>query len=293
MLIRRGSSLAELLVALVLAGVVLAVATTSLLRQQRTATALTGRAQSGAQGRAGGAVLVASLALMAATPDDIAGGEARDTSLQFRAVIATGLACDSSAQVSFTTTDSTGSVIGLATAPRGGDTLWWLIPDSARWRGRPLAEARPDVARCEADERDGAPPIGRRVLRLRTVGGDSVPMFAPMRLTRTQRIDLYRAGDGSWQLGIREWSDVTHALVAPQPAAGPFQLFAVDGARTGFRYFSATGAELDAGDVALTTSRIARIRLTTLAATTAPAAAGSPPVTRDSVDVVLRGDTPP
>lgn len=293
MLTRRGTTLVELLVALVLAALVLGAATGSLLRQQRTTATLAGGAQSGAQGRAGGALLAAPLSLQAATSDDLADGEARDSALQLRTVVATGLACDRSAWITFATTDAAGGVVGIATAPRAGDTLWWLVADSARWLGRPLLDTRSDTARCAAAEAAGGAPVARPVQRLRTVSDDSVPMRAPLRITRIQRIALYRAGDGSWQLGLRDWSDAAHAFVAPQPAAGPFQRLAADGARTGLRYFDSSGAELGLDGQPVFGARIARVRLTMIAPSPGQGAPGSATPARDSVDVALRRPPPP
>ena len=116
MLSRRGTSLIEVLIALVLAAIVLGPATGTLLRQQRGMTKLTVAAQSGAQRRAANALLASPLALQTPTTEDIADGEARDTSLQIRAVVASGLACDSSAGPAFVTTDSAGAAIGVANA---------------------------------------------------------------------------------------------------------------------------------------------------------------------------------
>jgi hypothetical protein len=104
---------------------------------------------------------------------------------------------------------------------------------------------------------------------------------------------VYRSGDGSWQLGLREWNAAALALAAPQPVAGPLQRAAPDGARTGFRYFDANGTELHPDRDGATTGRVARIRFTALVG--APVTPGSITSSgaRDSVDVVLRPTAAP
>ena len=285
---RRGTSLVETLVALVLAAIVLAAATGSLLRQQRTATTLATTAHGASQARASRAVLVASLALQSTAIEDLTYGESRDTSLQLRVVIASGLACDAGPQLAFSVTDRDDTTVGVAGVPRTGDTLWWFASDRWRWIGRPIADAWTDTLRCRATERDAGVPLVRMVQQLRLLSSDSIPFLAPLRVTRTQRFDVYRSGDGSWQFGLRDWSDVTHALSTPQPAAGPFQRIAADGARTGFRYFDSLGTELDPQADSSVRSRIARVRLTTIGAVRSPTAL----TTRDSVDVAIRPASP-
>ena len=289
MLSRRGTSLVETLVALVLVAILLATATGSLLRQQRTTTMLSTAAHRASQIRASRALLVTSLALQSTTTEDLTEGEARDTSLQLRIFIASGLACDTGPRPAFAVTDTDDTSMGLAGSPRSGDTLWWFASDSWRWVGRPIADAWIDTLRCPAMERDGGRPIARTVQQVRLISGDSIPQLAPLRISRMQRFDVYRSGDGSWQFGVRDWSDVTHALAAPQPAAGPFQRVATDGGRTGFRYFDSLGTELDPEAGSSIRSRIARIRFTTIGAGSSPTLSA----TRDSIEVAIRPASAP
>ena len=98
--------------------------------------------------------------------------------------------------------------------------------------------------------------------RLLLDGPADVPAGTPVRVTRWERWVVYRAGDGRWYVGIREFSPATSRFVAAQPIAGPFLHATRGGLRTGFRYF-------DAWDDALvpdgTNERsIARVRVTTL-----------------------------
>ncbi len=283
---RRGASLVELLVALVITAVVLAVATGSLLRQQRTSRALSVIGAANAQLRAGTSLLPAQLALLSPATSDLAVGQIRDTALQFRSAIATGVSCDSGAAVVFAIEQDSLWTSGVASTPHGSDSLWWYDGDSARWNGRLVVGARTDSARCGPGRSGSAGQ--KSVMHVDLAGSDVVQAFAPLRITRQTRIAVYRASDGTWQLGYREWNDVTATFAAPQPVAGPFARTAADGARTGFRYFDVTDIELHPEVDASVRSRIARIRFTALLLPSQGPLGIIRPPQRDSADVMLR-----
>jgi hypothetical protein len=119
-------------------------------------------------------------------------------------------------------------------------------------------------------------------------GSEVVPALAPLRITRQTRVALYRASDGTWQLGYREWNDAAASFAAPQPVAGPFARSAADGAFTGFRYFDATDIELHPDIDTSARSRIARIRFTALLVPSQGPLGIVRPPQRDSADVMLR-----
>lgn len=289
MLRRRGGSLVEVLVALILFAIVMASATGSVLRQQRTTTALVSLGQGTAQLRAASGLLPAQLALLAPTTDDIVSGEASDSALQLRVAVATGIACDSGSVLTLVVDDGDPPASGVASTPRAGDSLWWYPADSSRWIGRRLADAWSDSMSCAGAEAGGAARGERQVLRARTDDGAAVPGLAPVRVTRQVRLAVYRSGDGSWQLGYREWSEASGSFATPQPVAGPFQRTAADHARTGFRYFDAAGAELHPDADAAAGSRVVRVRFTALALP--PPSGGATLIhaaPRESADVVLR-----
>lgn len=286
MLSRRGTTLVELLVALVLAAIILASATGTLLRQQRATSGTIAAGEGATQVRAGTALLAAQFAGLAPSATDLR--EASDTALQARTAVLAGLACATDPVTTIAADDADLSSAGIASAPRPGDSLWWYEPDSLRWAGRPVADAWADSLRCDGAESGGAPAIARRVLRLRLDAPDTVPTLAPLRVTRQVRLALYRSGDGTWQFGFREWSASTGAFAGPQPAAGPFQRVTPDGARSGFRYFDADGAAITPNGDPRSIARIARIRITAIALPPPAAAPRFGPSARDSFDVALR-----
>jgi hypothetical protein len=284
MLTRRGTTLIELLVALTLAALVLGTATGSMLRQHRTTTGLAHHSAVERQLRAATGLTSGDLGALAAGAGDLAQGEARDSTLQMRVAVATGFACKGSpgrATLVVTTGDDADAG-GVVSSPREGDSLWWYQTRGALWSARRITEAQSVVESCPALGGEAGP-----ALRLRFAGTDTLPDGSPLRATRQLRYLLYRASDGGWQLGLREWSEVTRRFAPPQPLAGPFIRRLPSGERTGFRYFDAADRELLPQPTGVDVSRVARIRITALS-TDGGAGSTGEGVRRDSVDVALQ-----
>jgi prepilin-type N-terminal cleavage/methylation domain-containing protein len=261
-LARRGTTLVELLVAMALAAVVLSAATGTFVRQRRAASDHASRARADAQLRAALGELQVALAGVSASAGDLAPGEARDTAIQLRSLVASAMACDSGAgEATIAASDTSPARVGaFAANPRVGDTLWWRVSGDTSWTARRVAVIATTVGACPV-----AGPETQPLLRLGFATADTVPRGVPLRVTRQERFSFYHAADGSWQLGISEWSDALHAFAPPQPVAGPFRLVAPDGARTGMRYFDASGAELAIGGAGVTVSSVARVRISVVA----------------------------
>ena len=286
MLIRRAFTLVELLVALMLASLVLGIATTASLRQQRVHSRIQAVAGVDAQLRAAMLLLTGQLTMLDAAAGDLVAGEATDTALQFRAPIAVSLSCAPGVGAVTLRPDAAGEVAlsGGASLARPSDSLWWL-GDSA-WVGRQIVSATPVAAVCSAP----AATAGRS-LRLTITAPDSIPAGAPLRVTRQTRYAVYRASDGTSQLGFREWNEPASQFAAPQPVAGPL-LVRSGIRRSGFRYFDGQGVELTTAHGPIDAIQIARIRITvhSLVAVRAP---GQDSIRTDSADVALRHPTGP
>ena len=279
---RIGATLVELIVALTLSAIVLGAATSSVLRQHRTARLVVGEAATTAQLRAATGALSAELSVLSRATGDIVPGEARDTALQLRALVAAGISCNDAVGSATFAPDEEGLPEALwGTIPRVGDSLWWHAGDTtAQWHSARILSSDSVTAACLLT---GAPPRpARRVVV--SVAGDTIPFGAPLRVTRPTRYSFYRSGDGSWQLGLRDWIGGDH-FGAPQPVAGPFLVRSGD-RRSGFRYFSPNGDELSGGSAGVDALQVARVRVTVLTAD--PSAAGLPNTVRaESVDVAL------
>ena len=281
MLSRRAATLVELLVALTLASIVLGAAATSMRGQQRTHGRIAAVSGSDRQLRSGASVLAAQLALLDPVAGDLSAGEATDTAIQFRAPIAASLACDRSVGSATFVPDAAGPVAfgGAASLPRTGDSLWWL-GDSA-WTGGRINAVATIAAVCSVP----VPAVGDALHVALSGSNDTIPAGAPLRITRQTRYGLYRAGDGTLQLGFREWSESAHSFSSPQPVAGPL-LPAASGRRSGFRYFDDAGQELPGGAIPLDPRQVARIRIA-LHSRVAVHEAGQDSIRCDSVDVAL------
>lgn len=284
MLTRRGSTLAELVVAIVLASLVLGTATSSVLRQQRSAARLAARGAVEEQLHGGNGLAFAQLAMLSASAGDLVAGQISDSALQLRATIATGLSCSGAVAAVTILADPEPELpsVGWAGPAHRGDSLWWFGERDTTWHARVVQGTSTSATGCG----------GARSVVLSLAGTDSLAASQPVRVTRPVRLSVYRAGDGSWQLGERELSETTGQLGGVQPVAGPFVRALPSGERTGFRYFAADGSELHPDLDTSLTSRIARVRFTLLAArrdTVAAARLSIATVQRDSIDVAVRG----
>lgn len=277
---RPGATLVELVVALTLSAVVLGTATSTVLRQHRTTRVVLGEAASIAQLRAATGALSAELAVLSRGAGDIVPGEARDTAIQLRALVTAGISCDDAVASATFAPDEDGVPEALSgNVPRVGDSLWWYAGSAtAGWHSGRVVTSDSVSAACLLT---GSP--ARPARRVAVSGVDTIPFGAPLRVTRPARYSLYKGGDGSWQLGLRDW--IGDRFGAPQPVAGPFLLRSGD-RRSGFRYFGPSGDELSGTVGGADADQVARIRVTVLTAD--PAAAGSVNAVRaDSVDVAL------
>src|SRR5258708_40056417 len=122
MLSRAGLTLVEVLVALTLAALVLGTATVSVLGQQRAHARLRAVLDADAQISAAMTVLGEQLGMLNVR-QDLMSGEARDSALQFRAPVASGIACAGSPGRPTPGADAVGSdpLPGAASRPRPGD----------------------------------------------------------------------------------------------------------------------------------------------------------------------------
>jgi hypothetical protein len=283
-----GTTLVELVVALTLGAIVLGTAVVSVLRQQHGARRVMGMADGAAQAGAASSLVPGELADLVPSAGDLVAGQARDTALQLRVPIGTGLSCDNTigrAVLAVSDGDDL-SPAGGSTPPRAGDTLWWYADAARPWRARRIADVHSAPVSC-------SPLMGGNgtVLQLAMADMDTILVGALLRVTRPFRYVIYRSGDGSWQLGLREWSEATQRFAPPQPIAGPFARHLGSEVHTGFRYFDLEDWELPVGGTGVEVGRVARIRITAIALVRP--ALGGDSLHVDSADVALQhGGTP-
>lgn len=277
-------SLAELLVALSLGGIVLGVAAGSMLRQQRGVRWVEGLSGAELQVRPVMHLLTEELSQLDASAGDVAAGQASDSSLQLRTVVAASLSCDSASVLTLIPEASAVPPLGgSASPPDVGDSVWLYLGAPLGWRARAVTGVSRTTSAC------GVPTsLPGPTYRLLLDAPPDVAAGTPVRVTRWERWVVYRAGDGRWYVGIRDYSPSTSRFLAAQPVAGPFVRTMRSGARTGFRYFDASGTTVDPDGTS--ERRIARVRITALSAVPAN---GADSVRVDSADAVLsRADAP-
>jgi hypothetical protein len=265
---RRGVSLVEIVVSLALTGVVLAMVSAVALRQQRFLADLGEQSATAARLREAAAIL--PIQLRAARPGDIR--EARDTSLELRATIATAIVCDTEPSIVILEPATNGEAryASFVSPIEAGDSLWILTAGSNTPEWTPLAVlgvGSRSAGVCAVS----APPLADEGLHRARVALSVAALPAgvigmPVRVTRPTRYSLYRSTDG-WYLGQRDWSNATARFASIQPVAGP--LLSASDHGLSFSYTDSSGSRLDrpVPDV----GAIAGIRIELRAQTTNPA----------------------
>jgi hypothetical protein len=242
---RRAVTLVEMVVSLSLTGIVLALVAAISLRQQRIVSDLGERSALSARLQEAASLL--PIQLRAASPFDIR--DARDTALEIRATIATAIVCDTvgPALVLAPVTGGESPYASFTSPVEAGDSAWLFVnePMSTGWRGYAITHVGTRVPGACAR---AGPILSETESRAEHVTIDvaSVPPRAvgtALRVTRPIRYSLYRAGDGAWYIGERDWNNTDARFNGTQPIAGPY-LSASDGGLR-FRYADSTGALLD------------------------------------------------
>jgi hypothetical protein len=288
----RAFTLVEMVVSLALTGAVLSLVAGIALRQQRLIDDLSQRRA--VASRLQEASVLLPIHLRSASPRDFR--VVMDTALELRATIATAVVCDTAP-----------SQLVLAPAVQGdsdyasylspievGDSAWVLVPSdsAAEWRGtRISAVGSREPGACNAlgpTLSDAGRGVPRPTVSITASFPSSIGL--PVRVTRPVRYSLYRASDGDWYVGEREWNDMLGRFNAIQPVVGPFRK--PDSGGLVFRYDDTTGSPLpapvDPREIALV--RV-ELRAETRAAPRAFAVAGAtgPHVDSTLLMIALRG----
>ena len=263
---RRGTSIIEVIIAMVVAGVVLAIITTISVRQQRLFTDLADGIALSGQLREAATILPIDLHGVSVASRDI--GEARDTSIELRATIASAVVCDTTSNGFILAPVAAGATTygSYLTAIDAGDTVWVFTPTDSVDEWRPFSISgvgTPPPSQCAPRGprlSDGARTLSRVSIGLSTPPPSlGAAIGTPMRVTRPVRYSLYRAGDGLWYVGEKDWSTSTARFNTIQPVSGPF-LSAASGGLT-FTYLDSVGVPLAAPVVDPTTIAAIRVRL--------------------------------
>lgn len=258
---RRGFALVEMLVSMTLLGALLAVVSGISAREQRFLRDAGQAVAASERMREARAVL--PLDLRGLAPGDIRLDQASDTAVEFRAVIASALVCDTSGTELILAPEraDSGAFASFVHGAESGDTAWLLTrtADSVRWLAVRVDAAYVGSSGTCTSALAAIPAAGAR-WRVRLDARASRPAVPPgtaLRITRPVRYGTYRAGDAAWYVGVREWNPALARYDPVQPVAGPLA-----SAASGFRlrYYDLAGQALAPGSPDI--ARVATITIT-------------------------------
>ena len=244
---RRGMTLIEMIVAMTVGGVALALIAVISVRQQRLYADVADRAALTGQLRQASAVLPIELRGASPGAGDIR--EARDTAIELRSSIATAVVCDTLG----------GSIVLAPASPArrrsrifDGDRSrrYGVVARARRYRGRLDSVRRLERVVCRArtvrTARSATECRGAASSRVGIRLGAAAPIAnltgTVLRVTRPVRYSLYRGGDGRWYLGQRDWNVASLRFNTIQPVSGPFSSASSRGLV--FQYADSMGAAL-------------------------------------------------
>lgn len=279
---RHGFTLAEIAITLLLGGIVLGLVSAVGSRLQRRLASQADYLFAQDQLAAAAEVLPMDLRGLSPASDDIAAGEARDSSIQLRATIANAIVCGGSSSTLTLATYVGPGARSTALSIQDGDTAWLLAESdtSDAWQPVRLRAARRATGICSLSGPNASTVfdiahLWAADLRDSVAAGRSTIA----RVTRPVRFSFYRASDGHWYLGLRSWNVASRQFNIIQPIAGPF---APAGAlATRFEYFDNSGNRLSSG--AADTRAIARVEAVLFSEPPPRTVASS----RDSIVVVV------
>lgn len=173
---------------------------------------------------------------------------AQDTALEMRTPIGTAVVCEGTVArivVPAPVTVTGNTLSAFVRPPQPDDAVAALLDDSisATWLALRVAAAPVPGGPCPRF------PDVTVTWSIDLVEPLIVPAGAVLRFTRPIRLSLYRASDGRWYLGAKEWNPRTLLFNSIQPVAGPLDPAGATPANSGlyFEYLGADGLPLAAG----------------------------------------------
>jgi prepilin-type N-terminal cleavage/methylation domain-containing protein len=234
---RRGVSLPELVVALVLFGIVAGAVARALDRASRFHDGIVRLLEARTQLAAADQAVTVALRAMAPAAGDLVA--VSDSAVRYRMAVGGGVACavDSAGITLLPDSIANGQVlVHFWAPPQPGDSAWVFdegaspAPSDDRWVPARLTSLARVAGGCAGSPvLDPLNDAARPGWRLNVTFGAGVPASVPLVggatvvcLTRHARFALYRASTGASFLGWADWNDATGRWNVIQPVAGPF-----------------------------------------------------------------------
>ena len=286
---RRGMTLIEIMISLVLLGIVGGTIMRVIMRQQRFYQGVNQIMAQRGELRNATSVLPVELRSLSSIGADIL--VASDSSIEFMQNVGTSVVCEvvTNAQVALPPEKlSTGQVLTSFYGygdPTAGYTVY-IYNDSSvlgneddRWQKFTLTDVHSDAARCPGGTPGALTKLAdlgqrRAVLELSSTDANDgvtrwpvsqyIGLGAPVRIMRKVKYKLYQASDSKWYLGFAPYNYGAGAYDDLSPVSGPYDAYSSSSGTPsgfGFRYFTVDDAEVAPGADATARSTIARVDL--------------------------------
>ena len=290
--VRRGLSLVEIMVAMVLVGIVGGVIMRVIQRQQRFYQGVNQIVVQRSQLRQATSVLPLDLRALSSVGNDIL--VASDSSIVFNITVGTGAVCELSGNAAvaippevLASGQNITSWYGYGkpdpkNKPKSAYTVY-IYNDSSSlgnqddvWSPFILADVTGDKTKCVAQYTTiGDVGKERPVLTLKNPTGvpndpvtggplsQYIGIGAPVRIVKKARYKLFQASDAKWYLGYSDFNASTNDFDVLSPVSGPYDAYSSTAGSTGvgFRYYDVDGNEIASGADSTNRSRIARVDL--------------------------------
>jgi hypothetical protein len=265
--LREGTSLVELMVALALFGVIGLATLRSLDRQARFHAGMLTILEARSQHAAAHEAVATEVRGISSAAGDIT--RLSDSAIVFRMPVGAGLACAVASDTLYLAPDTVAAgqeFAAFRTAPQPSDTVW-LFDESATdlsaddvWVGLQITSVTRAPGLCSGSPLvNPALDAGRFSWRLAVAGPVPVTVLsgASVRLTRTARFALYRGSTNEHWLGFTEILPSTGTWITIQPVSGPYLPFnpgAPAGSGIALRGRDSSGVPLSPAGASLSTA---------------------------------------